>query len=58
MSNHTHVQRIGLRRSTVAAAIVAAAIGLSAATQVAVGNAGTPSSAVIAMPGGGCGGGC
>jgi hypothetical protein len=59
MSNQTHVQRIGLRRSTVAAAIVAAAIGLSAASQVAVGNATSSGAAVVAMPGGGCGaGGC
>jgi len=54
MSNHTHIQRIGSRRSTVAAAILAAAIGLTAASQVAVGNAASPASAKVAMPGG-CG---
>jgi len=54
MSNHTHIQRIGSRRSTVAAAILAAAIGLTAASQVAVGNAASPDSAKVAMPGG-CG---
>jgi hypothetical protein len=54
MSNHTHVQRIGSRRSTVAAAILAASIGLTAASQVAVGNAASPAAANVAMPGG-CG---
>lgn len=54
MSNHTHVQRIGSRRSTVAVAILAAAIGLTATSQVAVGNAASPASANVAMPGG-CG---
>ncbi len=38
MSNHTHVQGTGIRRSAIAAAILAVAIGLSAATQVAVGR--------------------
>ena len=58
MSNHTHIQRIGSRRSAVAAAILAAAISLTAASQVAVGNAASPASANVAMPGG-CGGiGC
>jgi len=58
MSNHTHFQWIGLRRSAVAAAILAAAIGLSAATQVAVGSTHASHSAWAPKPGGGCGGGC
>ena len=58
MSNQTHVQRIGLRRSTVAAAIVAAAIGLSAASQIAVGGTHPSHSTWAPRPGGGCGGGC
>jgi len=59
MSNQTHIQRIGLRRSTVAAAIIAAAIGLTAASQVAVGNASHLAGAASRhMPGGGCNAGC
>ena len=58
MSNHTHVQRTGLRRSAVAAAILAAAIGLSATTQVAVGSTHASHSAWAPKPGGCGGGGC
>jgi len=58
MSNQTHVQRTGLRRSAVATAILAAAIGLSAAAQVAVASTHASHSAWAPKPGGGCGGGC
>jgi hypothetical protein len=58
MSNQTHVQRVGLRRSIVAAAILAAAIGLSAATQVAVGSTHASHSAFAPKPGGCGGAGC
>ncbi|HST17511.1 MAG TPA: hypothetical protein VLK36_07560 [Gaiellaceae bacterium] len=59
MSSQTHVQRIGLRRSTVAAAIIAAAIGLAAASQGPVDQASHLAGAASShMPGGGCNGGC
>jgi len=59
MSNHTHVQRIGPRRSTIAAAIAAAAIGLAAASQVAVDHASHLAGAATShTPGGGCNSGC
>jgi hypothetical protein len=61
MSTSSHIQRSGLRRSTVVAAIAATAIGLTAAGASAAANSTSGRhgpSIVRPMPGSGCTGGC
>ncbi len=56
MSNTPHIQRIGLRRSTLVAAIVAATIGLAAAAPSGLAGHGTPlAGQPVPTPAGGCG---
>jgi len=58
MTTSSNVQPTGVRRSTIAVAMLFAAIGLTAAPLVAVGHAHASHSAFAPKPGTGCGGGC
>jgi hypothetical protein len=56
MSNTPHIQRIGFRRSTLVAAIVAATISTAAVAPSRLAGHGTPlAGQPIPMPAGGCG---
>ena len=61
MTTSTHIQRIGLRRSTVVAAVAAMTLGLAAAALPSTGlydGGSQKQPRVHAMPHSGCGGGC